>query len=292
MKLSHFVRLINECFDNFFVANFEDVIYYLCHIQDKLPYLFGNRELHCFRLYLVKEAAKAFIGVEASNRGKEIVLDCANRGVRNLSGEIPGLAVSQAEALLALFVEYFDTPSHGVDLVCPKELQTAVCGYQAVPVSVLGFAHKEEPYRHAIKTAVYGNVETFEFSAELGLLGAGMLSHDVFRREILFSDTVLCIAHLYHSEIMAFYMLGQDVLDYSRTCEPAVSQHIIKLKLVTYRPVDHFFHDVHLAAGVLLYSCAYMCVFVVLAAVSTFIYSPLNSSLALSTETISTALPL
>ena len=248
-----FVRAIDKHIEDMFILDAEAFRDFTDEHKHRVPDSLGESELDATKGGILEEPAHGLVVGEASGRGEQVVLHGCDSGHCDLGGEVAHLVLAQPEILLALLEDDLQGPAHGVDPVGLEEVELAVRGDEPAPLALLVPLAEEQPYAAPGKAHIHGDVVATQPAAVaaplLWLVEKGdELVGCVFPAFI----RVLCLAHLYHAEVVASDMAGSDEPDDLGAGEPAVGQHVVEAYLALDDAAYHADHQGDLALAVLL----------------------------------------
>ena len=248
-----FIRTVDKSLEDFLVLDLKALDNLIDYVDDHSPDTFRYGKFRRVSGHFAEESAYSFIGREASGRGKYVVLHGSNCGAGNLRGEVTDLILTKTEIPFAILEYDFQGPTHGIDAVGFLEFNLGVSGNQGVPVRLLVSLCKEQAYLTTSELNIYGNVVATKTTAVLAsLLGMVKKSDKRLGGIVLAIVVVLCLAHLNHAKVVTLDVAGGDELDDLSTCEPTVSEDVVKMYLSGNKTLYHFNHERNLALIVLL----------------------------------------
>ncbi len=190
---------------------------------------------------------------EVSEKGVE---DAAGRDVGNLGIKIARFALAQSELLLHFFEKHLNRPARGVDLHHGDKRQRGVRGQKHAPLFLIReAAHVQFDISDVFVVHHHLVITGVQFAATLGV--AGFFEDCEQRLGVHLVPLVeipsLVFAHPTHYVEGAIFDLP-DCLDEPFAAEPTIGQHIVRLKPVLDRPLDHSNRLGHFVPGAFLAS--------------------------------------
>ena len=241
--MSKFIRLVNHSLKDIFISNVEDFSNSSHQFEDCPPNPFTDCDFEAILGCLSEELTNCLVSFKALDHREHIVLQGYQGCACNLSSEVAALTFAKAKQTLALFEDYFQRPSPGIDLVGFKESKPQVSTKQSAPWATLASAYKEESDRSVCEDDICTHVPALEFSGIFLFAPLFKCLYDgrsikILPLKMVFSPAV--IANLNHSKIVALDMTSTDILDYLGTSKPAVGQHITEFDFMEDRTFYHF----------------------------------------------------
>ena len=133
-----------------------------------------------------------------------------------------------------------------------KEVQAKVFSKKSAPRSPLTAANEEHADMGACKDDVGTDIPASELATIFLLTSLVLLPENSRSREVVTLKAVFglsLLANLYHSNVIAFDMMGVDEAHDLDTCEPTVCQYIAETDLVLDGSANHLDSEVNLAYG-------------------------------------------
>ena len=246
--MSQLFGFIDDNLIDFFIKESEELRNFGYDFLKITPDLLGHAQLHSFFGDFTEETPDCFIIREASVHGKDVISDGADGCVGNLGGKIGTLAFTKTQVLLAVLYDHLQAPSPGVEFPCPEEIKRDVGCKQTVPLSPLASFYKEDPDRYALKSCISYNIIRPEFAAVFYTFvllcfpgNSEGTDFSVFSLETGLALAFVRLADLYHPEPVALDMTGFYKPYDVAAGEPAVSQNVFELDLMSDCPPYHLF---------------------------------------------------
>ena len=249
-KMIEFVRAINKHIEDMFILDAEAFRDFTDELKHHVTDSLVESEFDATNGGTHEESPHDLVVGEAPGRGEQVVLHGCDGDHCNLGGEVAHLVLAQPEILLALLEDDLQGPAHGVDPVGLEEVELAVRGDEPAPLALLA---EEQPYAAPGKAHVHGDVVATQPAAEAApLLWLAEKGDELVGCVFPAFIRVLCLAHLYHAEVVASDMAGSDEPDDLDAGEPAVGQHVVEAYLALDDAAYHADHQGDLALAVLL----------------------------------------
>ncbi len=251
--MSQIIRFVNDCIEDLFLFNGEDLGHYFHHFKDNTPYPLRYGEFHTRVLHIPEDSANGLITGESLGQGKQIVLQGRDRGCGKLRSEVPGLALAHTQQPLGFLEEDLEGPAHGINPIGFQELQGEVGSHYSIP-GFLFSLHEIETYICAREANVCGNILTTQLAASSGFTSGFKKIDKCPGGEFLPFKTVLgnsLLPDLDHPQVMALDMPGMYEANHLGASEPAVGKQVFKADALSDGSLYHGYHQLDLALLVL-----------------------------------------
>ena len=259
-----FIRAVDKSLEDLLILDLKALGNLTHNVDDHSPDAFRYGKFRRVSGHFTEESADSLIGRETSCRGKYVVLHGSNCGTCNLRSEVTHLILSEAEIPFAILEYDFQGPTHGIDAVGFLEFKLSVRGNQCIPVRLLVSFCKEQAYLTTCELNIYGDVVATKTTAVLApLLGMFKKSDKCLSGIVLSVVMVLRLTHLNHAKVVALDMAGGNELDDLSTCEPAISEDVVKANLSGNKTLYHLYHERNLAFVIFLDTLCRMAFFLV-----------------------------
>ena len=253
--MSQLIGLIDHDLKDFFIRKSEELCYFGNDFLKISPDLLCYGELNSFLGHLSENPSDCLIVTEPSGYRKNVISDGADGGVSNLGDKIGALALAESEILLAVLYDYLEAPSSGIEFPCPQYVKGEICSEKAVPLPVLASLYKENSDRHSIQICVGDKIVGFQSPAVFYLFlrlfsECGCAYCAIFSLEACLALTLVRFSDLQHPQPVTLDVSGFNEADYVSAGEPAVSQYILELYLVSDGAFDKLLGKLNLGRPV------------------------------------------
>ena len=116
--MSQLFGFVDNDLIDFFIKESEELRDFSYDFLKITPDLLCHSELHRFFGDFPEEAPDCFIITEPSGYRKDVVTYGADSGIGNLASKVGALAFAKTQILLAVFYDYLQAPSSGVEFPC------------------------------------------------------------------------------------------------------------------------------------------------------------------------------